>query len=102
MTFSVAAVRRHLTARRTTTCKVRENRRDIQAFLPSFISEAAAQHRKAVWLLDCHVFLTGIYILCTIGAILREAIFVMDGHRPHRGGTKAYGIAYELARMVIP
>ena len=35
-------------------------------------------------------------------AILREAIFVMDGHRPHRGGTKADGIAYELARKVIP
>ena len=35
-------------------------------------------------------------------AILREAIFVMDGHRPRRGGTKADGIACELARKDIP
>ena len=33
-----------------------------------------------------------------VGAILREAIFVMDGHSPRRGGTKADGIACELAR----
>ena len=57
MTFSVAAVKRHLTARRTTTCKVRENTRDTQAFHPSFISEAAAQRRMANILPDFVILL---------------------------------------------
>ena len=70
---------------------VRKHKTDLFTKIQSRFSKLLVGRFRGMW-----------YILCTLVQFYAQAIFVMDGLFPGRGGTEVMGGAVELARKAIP